>query len=230
MNRSKLVSRSAATIGVAVALAMASGVACASSLTFSPTFFISPSTNLGYTAAIDPTTGLAWVSPNIAANETVGDISNLCSITTGLCTGSLSGLTWANDAEVNQFWKDIGIPINTVLGFPSNTQSYSSIGENNLGDLISFLGPTQQTGGGTNFLGWQQDFTDYLGGITNNFVVTLPIIGQVPNTSYMFHFYSFAFGLSTSPTFDNESAFTYGAGNGTAQDPPTGGWFYFTPG
>ena len=40
----------------------------------------------------------------------------------------------------------------------------------------------------------------------------------------MFHFFS-----GVSPIFDNESAFTFGTGNGFAEFPSTFGWFFFTP-
>ena len=193
----RLLSRLAAAAGVVAAVAAAPGPAHA--LTYGTTTFD------GYNAAIDQSTGLAWVSPTIAASDTYANLSALCP--GGACTGALAGLTWASDSQVNVFFRDIGIPLSTF------TESYSAIGTtNNLGGLISFLGPiytqTLLTG-----------HTDYLGGITND-----PLVLDVPNTSYMFHFYD-----STSSIFDNESAFTFGAGNGYAELPATFGWFYFTP-
>jgi PEP-CTERM motif len=109
---------------------------------------------------------------------------------------------------VNTFWTDIGIPLN-IFG------SYSAIGTAGqlLPPLINALGPTHST---TDLIG---DVTNYLGGITNN-----PETLGIPNTSYMFHFFS-----SVSSIFDNESAFTIGAGNGFAELPATRGWFFFTP-
>jgi hypothetical protein len=82
-----------------------------------------------------------------------------------------------------------------------------------LGSLISALGPTFVTVDGFG------EPTTYLGGITNN-----PEAAGVPNTSYMFHFFS-----GVNSIFDNESAFTLGVGNGFGDNPATKGWFYFTP-
>lgn len=213
MNRSKLVSRSAAAIGVAAALSMASGFACAGTLNFSPTIFFSHS-GTAYLADVDPVTNRAWVSPNIASGKIYGNIQTLCP--GGTCTGSLAGLTWASDSAVNQFWGDIGIPLN---GFGS----FSAIGnldpifspsgpDPSLLPLIGTLGPTNTT---SNIFGT----TYFLGGVTND-ALTLGL----PNSSYMFYFES-----SVSTAYDNESAFTYGTGNGYAEDGSTGGWFYFTP-
>jgi hypothetical protein len=213
MNRSQLVSRSAAAIGIAVSLGMAPGFARASSLNFSPTIFFNQS-GAPYLAATDPITGRAWVSPNVASGKIYGNIQTLCP--GGTCTGSLTGLTWASNAAVSQFWGDIGIPLN---GFGS----YSAIGNLNPFDpsgpspsllpLIGMMGPTHTT---SNIFGT----TYFLGGVTND-SLTLGL----PNTSYMFYFQS-----SVSSAYDNESAFTYGTGNGYAELPAsTGGWFYYTP-
>jgi hypothetical protein len=49
---------------------------------------------------------------------------------------------------------------------------------------------------------------------------------DLPNTSYMMHFY--AAGIF-HPLFDSESAFTFGTGNGYAELPSTRGWFFFKP-
>jgi len=188
-------------------LAAAAGVAATLALTPGPTraaLMFTPTTFDGFSAAIDQTTDLGWVSPNIAAGDTFATISALCP--GGTCTGPLAGLHWASAAQVNRFWTDIGIPLN-VFG------SYSAIGANLLGSFISFLGPINTT---TNIFGQP---TTYLGGITND-----PLVLGLPNTSYMFHFFS---GVST--IFDNESAFTFGTGNGFAQLPSTFGWFFFTP-
>jgi hypothetical protein len=187
----------AAVAGIAATLALTPGPARA--------LVFTPSTFGGFSAAIDQTTGLGWVSPNIAAGDTFATISALCP--GGTCTGPLAGLTWANSGQVNQFWRDIGIPLSSI------TQSYSAIGANLLGSFISFLGPIHTT---TDIFGQP---TTYLGGITND-----PLVLGLPNTSYMFHFFS-----GVSPIFDNESAFTFGTGNGFAQLPSTFGWFFFTP-
>lgn len=212
MNGLKRVSRPAAAIGIAVSLAMASGVACAS-LTYGTTTFD------GFNAAVDQTTHLAWVSPNIASGDTWSDLNTLCP--GGTCTGALAGLTWASDTQVNQFFTDIGIPLNSF------TQSYAGLfGANLLGGLINFLGPTQTINGLVLETG---AITDYLGGITNNPEVYVPILNiYVPNTSYMQHAYAYILGVAT-PGLDSESAWTFGAGNGYAEDPATFGWFYFTP-
>jgi PEP-CTERM motif len=152
---------------------------------------------------IDQTSGLGWVSPNIVAGDTFTTLSSLC---TPACTGPLAGLTWATANQVNTFWTDIGIPLN-IFG------SYSAVGTTNLlSSLIDALGPTHID---SNILGT----TNFLGGITNN-----PETLGIPNTSYMFHFFS-----SVSSIFDNESAFTIGASNGFAELPATRGWFFFTP-
>jgi len=187
-------------------LAAAAGIAATLALTPGPAraLVFTPSTFDGFSAAIDQTTGLGWVSPNIAAGDTFATISALCP--SGTCTGPLAGLHWASAAQVNQFWTDIGIPLN-IFG------SYSAIGANLLGSFISFLGPIHTT---TDIFG---QLTTYLGGITND-----PLVLGLPNTSYMFHFFS-----GVSPIFDNESAFTFGTGNGFAQFPSTFGWFSFTP-
>lgn len=214
MERSKLVSRSAAAIGIALSLVMAPGFACASTLNFSPDIFFSQS-GTPYLAATDPITGRAWVSPNVASGKIYGNIQTLCP--GGTCTGSLTGLTWASDAAVNQFWEDIGVPLGSF-------GSYSAIGNLNPFDpsgpspsflpLIGMVGPTHTT---SNIFGT----TYFLGGVTND-SLTLGL----PNTSYMFYFQS-----SVSSAYDNESAFTYGTGNGYAELPAsTGGWFYYTPG
>jgi PEP-CTERM motif-containing protein len=189
----------AAAAGIAATLALAPGPARAA-LVFTPTTFN------GFSAVIDQTSGLGWVSPNIAAGDTFATISGLCP--GGSCTGALTGLTWASAAQVNGFWRDIGIPavIPPLL-------SYSAVGTNLLGSLINALGPTHTT---TDIFG---EVTTYLGGITND-----PLTLGLPNTSYMFHFFS---GLSS--IFDNESAFTFGTGNGFAELPSTRGWFFFTP-
>ena len=158
----------------------------------------------GFPAVIDQTSGLGWVSPNIAAGHTFATLSALC--TPGPCTGALTGLTWATANQVNTFWTDIGIPLN-IFG------SYSAVGTDLLSSLINAIGPTHTT---TDIFG---QVTNFLGGISNN----PPTLG-IPNTPNMFHFFS---GLS--PIFDNESAFTIGAGNGFAELPATRGWFFFTP-
>lgn len=199
----KVAYRIAVAAGVVTALAMAPGVARA--LTYTPTTFG------GFNAAIDPSTGLAWVSPNIAASDTFADLSALCSPS---CTGPLAGLTWAGDTQVNQFWKDIGIPLSSI------TESYTSIGSTNLlGSFIDFLGPTHVTNTDIPLVGTQT--IDYLGGLTDD-----PLVLDLPNTSYMMHFY--AAGIF-HPAFDSESAFTFGTGNGYAQLPSTFGWFFFKP-
>jgi len=108
---------------------------------------------------------------------------------------------------VNTFWTDIGIPLN-IFG------SYSAIGANLLSSLISAIGPTPH-----NYRYFLARSPIFLGGITNN-----PETLGIPNTSYMFHFFS---GLG--PGLDSESAFTIGAGNGFAELPATRGWFFFTP-
>ena len=185
----KLLLAAAACIAAILALAPAP----ARALVFTPSTFG------GFNAAIDQTTGLGWVSPNIAAGDTFANISALCP--GGACTGPLAGLTWANSGQVNQFWRDIGIPLSSI------TQSYSAIGANLLGSFISFLGPIATIGPST-----------YLGGITND-----PLVLGLPNTSYMTHLFT---GI---PIFDSESAFTFGTGNGFAQFPSTFGWFFFTP-
>src|SRR5689334_22463040 len=91
----------AAAAGIAAILALAPGPARAA-LVFTPTTFN------GFSAVIDQTSGLGWVSPNIAAGDTFATISGLCP--GGSCTGALTGLTWASAAQVNGFWRDIGIP------------------------------------------------------------------------------------------------------------------------
>jgi hypothetical protein len=78
------VSRLAATAGVAAALAVAPGPARAA-LIFTPTTFD------GFSAVIDQTSHLGWVSPNIAAGDTFTTVSSLCA---PACTGPLAGLTW----------------------------------------------------------------------------------------------------------------------------------------
>jgi hypothetical protein len=92
----------AAAAGIAASLALAPGPASAA-LVFTPTTFD------GFSAVIDQTSGLGWVSPNIATGDTFGAISGLCSPT---CTGALTGLTWATANQVNTFWTDIGVPLN----------------------------------------------------------------------------------------------------------------------
>jgi hypothetical protein len=193
--------RLAAAAGVAAALAVAPGPARAA-LIFTPTTFD------GFSAVIDQTSGLGWVSPNIAAGDTFATLSALC--TPGPCTGALTGLTWATANQVNAFWTDIGIPLN-VFG------SYSSLlGVDLLSSLINTIGPTHTlTTSGL----FGNDVTRWLGGITND-----PEVLGLPNTSYMFHFSS-QFGS----LFDNESAFTFGTGDGFAELPSTRGWFFFTP-
>jgi hypothetical protein len=188
----------AAAASIAAGLALASGPARAA-LVFTPTTFD------GFSAVIDQTSHLGWVSPTIAASDTFTTISSLCSPG---CTGPLAGLTWATNAQVQQFWLDIGIPLNSF-------GSYSAIGTSGqlLPSLINALGPINTT---KDLIG---DVTTYLGGITDN-----PETLGIPNTSYMFHFFS-----SVSSIFDNESAFITGAGNGFAQLPATYGWFFFTP-
>jgi hypothetical protein len=187
----------AAAAGVAAALVVAPGPAAAA-LIFTPTTFD------GFPAVIDQTSGLGWVSPNIAAGDTFATLSALC--TPGPCTGALTGLTWATANQVNTFWTDIGIPLN-IFG------SYSAIGTNLLSSLIDAIGPTHTT---TDIFG---EVTNFLGGISNN-----PLTLGIPNTPNMFHFFS-----GVSPIFDSESAFTIGAGNGFAELPATRGWFFFTP-
>ena len=157
-----------------------------------------------FPAVIDQTSGLGWVSPNIAAGNTFATLSALC--TPGPCTGALTGLTWATANQVNTFWTDIGIPLN-IFG------SYWAVGTHLLSSLINAIGPTHTT---TDIFG---QVTNFLGGISNN----LPTLG-IPNTPNMFHFFS---GLS--PIFDQESAFTVGDGNGFEELPATRGWFFFTP-
>jgi hypothetical protein len=189
--------RLASAAGVAAALALSPGAARAA-LVFTPTTFD------GSPAVIDATSGLGWVSPNIATGDTWDALNAACH---PACTGPLAGLTWASAAQVNIFWTDVGIPLN-IFG------SYSSIGTNLLSSLISAIGPTHTT---TDVFG---EVTDYLGGITNN----PETVGLIPNTSYMFVFNS---GLGVP--LDSESAFTIGAGNGFAELPATRGWFFFTP-
>jgi len=186
-----------AAVGVAATLALASGPARAA-LIFTPTTFD------GFSAVIDQTTGLGWVSPTIAAADTFTDLSAACH---PACTGALTGLTWATHNQVDTFWTDIGIPLSGL------TLTYSSVGTNLLSSLISALGPIHTT---TDIFG---EVTNYLGGITND-----PEVLGLPNTSYMFHFFS-----GVSSIFDNESAFTFGTGNGFAELPSTFGWFFFTP-
>lgn len=191
----------AAAAGVAAVLALSPSAARA--LTYTPTTFD------GFNAALDTTTGLAWVSPTIAAGDTFAGLSALC---TPSCTGPLAGLTWADDSQVNQFWRHIGIPLSNI------TQTYSAIGTANLlGSFINFLGPIHTTSTPGIFGG--HDITNYLGGLTDD-----PLVLGLPNTSYMFHFSS-----SLGSLFDNESAFTFGTGNGFAELPSTFGWFFFTP-
>jgi hypothetical protein len=172
----------------------------ARALVFTPTTFD------GNKAVIDETSGLGWVTPNIAAGDTWDTIDALCH--GSVCTGALAGLHWASATQVSHFWADIGIPLN---GFGS----YSAIGDVGqlLPSLIGALGPTHSS---TTFL---IGTTNYLAGITNN-----PETLGIPNTSYLFHFSS----VLGAP-LDNESAFTTGAGNGFAELPATKGWFYFTP-
>lgn len=186
----------AAAVGVAACLGLASGPARAA-LIFTPTTFG------GFPAVIDQTSGLGWVTPNIAAGDTWDALNGLCH---PACTGALSGLTWATANQVNTFWTDIGIPLD-ILG------TYSGVGVNLLSSLINAIGPTHST---TDIFG---EVTNYLGGITNN-----PETLGIPNTAYMFHFFS-----GVSPIFDNESAFTIGAGNGFAELPATRGWLFFSP-
>jgi len=188
----------AAAAGVAATLALAPGSTRAA-LVFTPTTFD------GFSAVIDQTSGLGWVSPNIAAGDTFATISGLCP--GGPCTGALTGLTWATHTQVDQFWIDVGIPLSGL------TLTYSNVGTNLLGSLINALGPIHTT---TDLIG---DTTTYLGGITND-----PGALGLPNTSYMFHFFSV---LGTP--LDNETAITFGTGNGFAQSPSTFGWFFFTP-
>ena len=154
-----------AAAGVAATLALTQAPARAA-LVFTPTTFD------GQSAVIDQTSGLGWVSPNIATGDTFATISALCP--GGACTGALAGLHWASAAQVEQFWTDIGIPLNSF-------GSYSAIGTAGqlLPSLIDALGPTHST---TDIFG---DVTNYLGGITNN-----PETLGIPNTSYMFHFFS----------------------------------------
>jgi PEP-CTERM motif-containing protein len=188
-------------------LAAAASIAAILSLTPGPVraaLMFTDTTFNGQPAVIDPVSHLGWVTPNIAASDNFGAISTLCP--GGTCTGALAGLTWASAAQVNQFWTDIGIPLN-VFG------SYSAVGAQLLPSLINALGPIHTS---TDIFGQP---TTFLGGITND-----PLTLGLPNTSYMFHFFS-----GVSPIFDNESAFTFGTGNGFAQLPSTFGWFFFTP-
>jgi hypothetical protein len=188
----------AGAAGIAATLALITPDPARAALVFTPTTFN------GNKAVIDDTSHLGWVTPNIAANDTFAQISALCSPT---CTGPLAGLTWATNAQVQQFWLDTGIPLNS---FGSYSAAFTA---GILPPLINALGPTHTAS--TPLIGT----TDTLGGITNN-----PETLGIPNTSYMFHFFSvLGSGL------DNESAFITGAGNGFAQDPATGGWFFFTP-
>jgi len=217
----KVLSRSAVAIGIAAAFALAPGIAHANSLTYGMTTFG------GNNAAVDQNNGLAWVSPNIANGQTYDDLQALCP--GGACTGALAGLIWASNAQVDQFWNDIGIPLNTLVGLPYpsflQTQSYSAVGENLLGSLISFLGPTNIVSGYTLGTGGT---TNYLGGLTNDPQVSFGALGSVPNTAYMFHESDVkVLGVGGYP--DNETAITFGAGNGYAELPATKGWFYFTP-
>lgn len=193
----RCVYRVAAAAGVVAALAMAPGAARA--LTYTPTTFGA------FNAAIDPTTGLAWVSPNIASGDTFSDLATLCP--GGACTGALAGLTWASEAQVDTFWSDIGIPLDPVF------KNYAGVGVNLLGSFIDFLGPIHSES--VPLIGT----TDWLGGITNN-----PEVVGVPNTAYLRHFFSV---LGTG--LDNEEAITFGAGNGFGEDPATFGWFFFRP-
>jgi hypothetical protein len=197
-SKGKYISRLAAAAGIAASLAMAAGPAHAA-LIFTPTTFD------GFSAVIDQTSHLGWVSPNIATGDTWDVLNATCH---PACTGALTGLTWATNAQVQQFWLDIGMPLNSF-------GSYSAIGlAGQLSPpLINALGPTHTT---TDLFG---QVTNYLGGITNN-----PETLGIPNTSYMFHFFS---GLG--PGLDTESAFITGAGNGFAELPATRGWFFFTP-
>lgn len=98
------------------------------------------------------------------------------------------------------------------LDFLPLTQSYSAVGANLLGDLIRFLGPTSTE---STIFG----DTEFLGGVTNDPPSTFLL--DVPNTSYLYHFYSLA-----GRALDNESVFINGIGNGIADRHPTGGWFY----
>ena len=188
----------AAAAGIAATLAVAAGPARAA-LVFTPTTFD------GFSAVIDQTSHLGWVSPNIAAGDNFATISSLCP--GGPCTGALAGLTWATHTQVDQFWVDVGIPLSGL------TLTYSAVGVNLLSSLINAPGPIHTS---TDIFG---EPTTFLGGITND-----PLVLGLPNTSYMFHFFS-----GVSPIFDNESAFTFGTGNGFAEFPSTFGWFFFTP-
>jgi hypothetical protein len=116
----------AAAAGIAAILALAPGPARAA-LVFTPTTFN------GFSAVIDQTSGLGWVSPNIAAGDTWDVLNATCH---PACTGALTGLTWATNAQVQQFWLDIGIPLNSF-------GSYSAIGLAGqlLPSLINALGP-----------------------------------------------------------------------------------------
>ena len=93
----------AAAVSVAAVLAVPPGPARAA-LVFNPTTFG------GFSAVIDQTSGLGWVSPNIAAGDTWDVLNASCH---PAWTGALTGLTWATIAQVQQFWLDIGIPLNS---------------------------------------------------------------------------------------------------------------------
>jgi hypothetical protein len=186
----------AAAAGIAATLALTPGPAPAA-LVFTDTTFN------GNPAVIDPVSGLGWVTPNIAAGDDFGALSALCF--GGPCTGPLTGLTWASNAQVAAFWSDIGVPLN---GFGSYTQ-VCLFGPCILGPLINQLGPTAHDVFGN----------PYLAGVSNN--TPVPILGPV--TPYMFQVFILG-GLSSEDAF----AIT-AAGNGLAQGDPTGGWFFFTP-
>jgi hypothetical protein len=184
----------AAAASIAATLAQAPAQA---QLMFTPTSFD------GQKAVIDETSGLGWVTPNIASSDNYSDLINLCP--NYVCTGALAGLHWASAGQVSQFWTDVGIPM-------SFFNTYSGIGVDLLSSLINALGPTNSST--VPLIGT----TDTLAGISNDSTNGPPI------TPYLFHFFSI-FGTP----LDNESAFAVGLGNGTNQNTPTGGWFYFTP-
>src|SRR5438874_1839225 len=122
----------AAAIGVAATLALTPGPARAA-LVFTPTTFD------GFSAVIDPTSHLGWVSPNIAAGDTFTNLSTLCP--GGPCTGALTGLTWASKSQIATFWTDIGIPLGPFLSY-SNPSGPPFNPPFILTPLINQLGPT----------------------------------------------------------------------------------------
>lgn len=212
----KPVSRPTAAIAIAAAFVLAPDLAHASPLTFGLNVFRSHS-GTNYVAATDPITGYAWVSPNIASGDTYANLQTLCPGDT--CTGSLAGLTWASDTAVNQFWKDIGVPLDDSGSYWATGLIISPFRppvppQPPLDELIGVLGVTHtySDASGTNV---------FLAGVSND----APTAGS-PHTPFMRYFYS-----SLGPAYNNELAVTFaGAENGYGVYPPTGGWFYFTPG